>query len=419
VHGFADFGQSYLSGSVAQRIMRRLRDQLFAKVSGFDLAFFRHRSTGELMSRLTNDVMHVQQSVTEAVATSIREGLAILGLIGVMIFMSPELTLWALLVFPLAAVPILMIGRRIRKASRKKFISMADLNQIMSETFRGIRIVQAFGMEGYEAKKFERENRRLYNQYMTTIRARAAVAPVNQILAVIGLAIAVYVGWVLIQSGGLTREQFISFMFAVLKLYPSIKHIGNVNTMIQEGTAASERIFELLDAESSVRNRPGARPLSPIRRRAVFENVTFGYGEEPVLRKVNLVVGAGATIAIVGSSGSGKTTLVNLVPRFYDVGEGRITIDDVDIRDVTLESLRGQIGIVTQQVILFNDTVRNNIAYGSPARGEEEIIEAAKAANAHAFISSMPKGYETVVGEAGVRLSGGEGQRLAIARALL
>jgi subfamily B ATP-binding cassette protein MsbA len=296
---------------------------------------------------------------------------------------------------------------------------MGSITTFLHETITGNRIVKAFNMEDYEKRRFAEENNRFFKIVLKRVKIRAFSHPLMELLGGIGVALIIWVGGYSVIRGELTPGTFFSFMAALLMLYAPIRDLNKVNLEIQEGLAAVARVFELLDTAPDIKEEEGAVPLPPISREIDFERVTFKYDEEPVLKGISLHIKVGEVIALVGMSGAGKTSLVNLLPRFYDVEEGQILIDGYDIRKVTLQSLRGQIGLVTQQTILFNDTVRNNIAYGSLKRSDQEIIEAAKAANAHDFIQRLPQGYETLIGEQGVKLSGGERQRLSIARALL
>jgi subfamily B ATP-binding cassette protein MsbA len=296
---------------------------------------------------------------------------------------------------------------------------MGSITTFLHETITGNRIVKAFNMEDYEKRRFAEENNRFFKIVLKRVKIRALSHPLMELLGGIGVALIIWVGGYSVIRGELTPGTFFSFMTALLMLYAPIRDLNKVNLEIQEGLAAVARVFELLDTAPDIKEEEGAVPLPPISREIDFARVTFKYDEEPVLKGISLHIKVGEVIALVGMSGAGKTSLVNLLPRFYDVEEGQILIDGYDIRKVTLQSLRDQIGLVTQQTILFNDTVRNNIAYGSLKRSDQEIIEAAKAANAHDFIQRLPQGYETPIGEQGVKLSGGERQRLSIARALL
>jgi subfamily B ATP-binding cassette protein MsbA len=330
-----------------------------------------------------------------------------------------KLALIAMLVFPLTIYPISELGRRMRRITSSTQITLGSLTSLLQETITGSRIVKAFGMEDHENKRFARENERLFKLTMKSVVIRAISNPLMEFLGGIGIAIIVFYGGYQVINETSTPGTFFSFMTALLMLYEPVKRLTGVNNTVQQGLAGAERVLSVLDTVPEIGDRDNAIDLPPISRGISIQSATFSYENEPVLKHINLEIKAGEMIAFVGMSGGGKTTLVNLIPRFYDLDSGKITIDGHDVRDVTLRSLRGQIGIVTQQTILFNDTVKNNIAYGDISKGDESIINAAKAANAHDFIMKLPDGYNTVIGEQGVKLSGGERQRISIARALL
>jgi len=417
--GLFDYGQAYLMNYVGLRIVADLREKLYHHIQRLSLSFFTKTSTGTIISRITYDVGLIQSSVSNAITGFVKDVFTIIGLIGVLFYQHWKLALLALIIFPLAVFPIKEFGKRLRKFSRKGLQRMGSLTTLLHETITGNRIVKAFNMEDYEMRRFSQENERFFKVFLKRVRVRAISHPLMELLGGIGVALLIWVGGYSVLRGDLTPGTFFSFMAALLMLYAPIRDLSKVNLEIQEGLAAAGRVFELLDTELEIKDEDGAIPLPPISKGIEFRDVYFKYDGELVLEGINLSVRVGETIAIVGMSGAGKTSLVNLLPRFYDIQEGQILIDGHDIRKVTLKSLRDQIGLVTQQTILFNDTVRNNIAYGSPNRSEEEIIEAAKAANAHEFIQKLPQGYDTLIGEQGVKLSGGERQRIAIARALL
>jgi subfamily B ATP-binding cassette protein MsbA len=340
-------------------------------------------------------------------------------LIGVVFYQNWKLAIIAMAIFPIAIIPIKKFGKRIRKFSRKQQQRMGLIMTFLHETITGHRIVKAFNMEDYEKRRFVEETNRLFKILIKTVRIRALSHPLMEVLGGIAVAIIIWVGGYSVIRGELTPGTFFSFMTALMMLYAPIRDLSKVNLEVQEGLAAAARVFELLDTTPEVKEEEGAIPIPPISKGIDFDKISFKYDEEMVLKDISLHVKKGEVIALVGMSGAGKTSLVNLLPRFYDVEKGQILIDAYDIRKVTLKSLRDQIGLVTQQTILFNDTVRNNIAYGNLKSADTEIIEAAKAANAHDFIQRLPQGYDTVIGEQGVRLSGGERQRISIARALL
>ena len=417
--GVCNYGQTVLMSHIGFRIVTDLRRDLYRQILRQPLSFFTKNPTGLLISRVTNDVTFLQGAVSEAVTSLLKDSFTLAALVFVIFWRDWQLAIIASLVFPLAVYPIAQFGRRMRRIATESQVSMGDLISLLQETITGNRIVKAFGMEEHENRRFAQENERQFKLAMKSVTVRAVSSPLMEFLGGVGIAaIIFYGGWQVI-AGTSTPGTFFSFLAALLMLYEPVKRLTNVNNTIQQGLAGAERIFEVLDTEPEIQNRPGAAELPSIQREISIEGVTFRYEEDPVLRDVYLKIRAGEVVAFVGMSGGGKTTLVNLIPRFYDVNEGRVAIDGTDIRDVTLESLRAQIGIVTQQTILFNDTVRGNIAYGDVRRSDEDVSRAAKAANAHDFILKLPLGYDTVIGEQGVKLSGGERQRISIARALL
>ena len=417
--GAFDYGQAYLMNFVGLRVVADIRERLYDHLQNLSLSFFTRTPTGILISRITNDVNLVQGSVSNAITGLIKDSVTILGLTAVVFYRDWKLGLIAFIIFPIAIIPIKEFGKRLRKFSRKGLQRMGSLTTFLHETITGNRIVKAFTMEEYEKRRFAEENERYFKIFLKRVKIRALSHPLMELLGGIGIAVIIWVGGYSVVRGDVTPGTFFSFMTALLMLYAPVRNLNKVNLEVQEGLAAAARIFELLDTVVEVSEEKDALSLPPISKGIEFKEVTFKYDSAPVLKAISLHVRAGEIIAIVGMSGAGKTSLVNLLLRFYDVEEGRIMIDGFDIRKVTLKSLREQIGLVTQQTILFNDTVRNNIAYGSLLRSDQEIIEAAKAANAHGFIQRFPQGYDTVIGEGGVKLSGGERQRISIARALL
>ncbi len=417
--GAFDYGQAYLMNFVGLRIVADMREKLYNHLQNLSLSFFTKTPTGILISRITNDVNLLQGSVSNVITGLLKDAFTILGLTGVIFYRNWKLAIIAFLIFPLAIIPIKEFGKRLRKFSRKSQQRMGSITTFLHETITGNRIVKAFNMEDYEKRRFADENERFFKIIFKRVRIRAFSHPLMELLGGIGVALIIWVGGYSVIRGELTPGTFFSFLTALLMLYAPIRDLNKVNLEVQEGLAAAVRIFELLDTAPEIKDEEGAIPLPPISKGIDFQRVTFKYDDEPVLKEISFYVKVGEVIALVGMSGAGKTSLVNLLPRFYDVEEGQILIDGYDIRKVFLQSLRDRIGLVTQQTILFNDTVRNNIAYGNLKRSEQEIIEAAKAANAHDFILRLPQGYETIIGEQGVKLSGGERQRISIARALL
>ena len=417
--GLCNYGQVIMMSSIGLRIVADLRNKLYECIQRQSLAFFTEHPTGVLMSRITNDVLSVQSAASEAVTALVKDSFTLLCLVGVIFYTDWKLALIAMIVFPLTIYPITWFGKKMRKVTTSTQITMGTLNSLLQETISGTRIVKAFSMEKYESERFGAENERLFKLNIKTVTINAISSPLMDFLGGLGIAAVIFYGGYNVVQGHSTPGTFFSFIAALLMLYEPVKRLTNVNNTINQGIAGADRIFGIIDRVPDIIDHPEATTLPPIQSRIDLENVTFRYEEKPVLKNINLSIKAGEVIAFVGMSGGGKTTLVNLIPRFYDVSEGRVMIDFHDIRDVTQQSLRGQIAIVTQQTILFNDTVRNNIAYGDIQRTEEEIISAARAANAHDFIMRLPKGYESNIGELGTKLSGGEKQRISIARALL
>ena len=419
VKGGFNYGQAYLMNFIGLRIIADMRERLYNHLQNLPLSFFTKTSTGVIISRITNDVNLIQASVSNAITGLLKDVFTIIGLIGVIFYRNWKLAVIAFLILPLAVIPIKEFGKRLRKLSRKSQQRMGSITTFLHETITGNRIVKAFNMEEYEKRRFAVENDKFFRTILKRVRIRALSHPLMEVIGGVGVAAIVWVGGYSVIRGELTPGAFFSFMAALLLLYNPIRDLNKVNLEIQDGMAAAIRVFELLDTVSEIRDDTEASPLPPISEGILFQKVNFKYDGEPVLREISLSVKTGEVIALVGMSGAGKTSLVNLLPRFYDVEAGEILIDGHDIRKVTMKSLRNQIGLVTQQTILFNDTVRNNIAYGSLERSVQEIEEAARAANAHDFIVRLPEGYDTIIGEQGVKLSGGERQRISIARALL
>jgi ATP-binding cassette, subfamily B, bacterial MsbA len=414
-----DFGQYYLMAFIGQSVIRDLREQMFAKLEEMSVGFFVRHSTGELLSRMNNDVSLVQGAMTNAVTGIVRDAVQVLALVALVFYRDFRLALIAMMVFPLAIYPLLTFGRRLKRYSRRMLVTLEDITERLNETITGIRIVKAFAMEDYEKGRFSEVNNTLFNAFMRRFKVRALSNPVMDTLGGLGVSSIVFYGGYQVINGQSTPGAFFSFMTALFMLYEPIKKINDANMTIQEGVAAGERIFALLDTEPDIFDKSDAIALSDVRGSVLFDDICFSYDDSPVLKNITISANPGEAVAIVGESGVGKSTLLDLLPRFYDVNSGRILVDGKDVRDVTQRSLRESIGIVTQQTILFDDTIRNNIAYGRPDMPLEKIIEAATAAHAHEFIMATPMGYSTVIGENGVKLSGGERQRIAIARALL
>lgn len=419
LRSMAFYGEAYFMEFVGQDIIRKLRDQLYDRLTALPMSFFQAEKTGALMSRFTYDVNIVKSMVSSSVAAVIRDSLRIALLTGYIFYSDWRLAGFIFVVLPVAMLPLIRLGRRVRRASTGIQENMGDLSAFIHETFLGTKVVKAFGMEAYEKKRFSLKTKDIFRLEIKAAIAKALSSPVMEFLGGIASAVVVWYGGMRVIQGLSTPGTFFSFLAAVVLLYDPAKKMTKVNNAIQEGMAAFNRIFDIIETESNIQD-----PSDPIHirtgpHRIEFEQVQFRYDRELVLDDINLTVSPGETLALVGMSGGGKTSLVNLIPRFYDVTGGRILIDGVDIRMASIASLRKQIAIVTQDPILFNDSIRNNIRYGKSEASEEEILAAAKSAYAYDFIMNFPKGFDTHVGELGGRLSGGEKQRLCIARALI
>ncbi len=420
INGASEFLGTYSINFIGQSVVKDLRNLLYSKIIHQSMAFFSAHPTGKLMSAITSDIEKIQSAVSQVAADSLKQGFTLVALLGVIFYIDWRLALGSLVLIPLVVYPASKIGRYVRRSSRSSQEKMAELNSILQETISGVRIVKAFSMEPFEVAKFKDATRRLLKVSLRVVRAIAATPPLMELIG--ALAISGYLLYARNQilHHVLTTGGFVSFVYALIKMYEPVKRLTGVNNAFQQAVGASEKVFEFLDLHSEIIEKPGATSLPPFEKEIVFENVHFDYGSgSALLRDVNLRIGKGEVIAIVGSSGAGKTSLANLIPRFYDVTAGRILVDGHDIRDVTVRSLREQIGMVTQETILFDDTVWNNICYGHQQINEARVHEAARAALAHDFIMEMPQGYQTLIGERGQRLSGGQRQRIAIARAIL
>jgi len=417
--GLMNFGQSYFNDYVGLRIINDVRNGLNRHFQALSVSFFYRHPTGTLLARVNSDVHLLRYAITDALASFMKDAVS-LGALMVVAFMKDWfLASMAFVVFPASVLPIMRLSRKIKRFTRRGQIRTGTLTALLQESIQGNRIVKAFGMEKYEDQRYQQENWRLFKQSLRASRIKAIVAPSMEMLASIGIgAVVWYGGWSVI-NGGRTQGEFMAFMAAMFLMYGPFKGIARTYTAVHQGLAGAERVFEILDEAPEIADKTDAQVARPFSKSIQFHQVSFAYKDAPVLKGVDLRIEAGQRVALVGMSGVGKSTLVDLIPRFYDVRAGRVTIDGVDVRDLTVPSLRAQIGIVTQHTFLFNDTIRNNIAYGEPGRGMEDIIAAAKAANAHEFILTLPNGYESVIGEMGMQLSGGQRQRLAIARALL
>lgn len=419
LRGLGIYGQEYLMSHVGQNIIRRLRNRLYDHIQDMPLSFFHKEKTGTLMSRITNDVNTIKAMVSSVVTGSVRDCFTIVGLTIVIFSQIWELALFAFIILPLAFYPIVALGRRVRKVSRKCLEAIADMSSFLHETFAGNKIVKAFGMEAYEKKRFFDKSSLLFKLEMKEVRAKSLSSPIMEFLGGLGIAFVIWYGGYRVISGTYTTGTFVSFLAAVVMLYDPVKKLSKLNNQLQQGFAATDRIFDIIERQSDIKEDENPVVLRRGPHNVVFDNVSFRYKDVTVLKNINLEVKSGEILALVGMSGGGKTSLVNLIPRFYDVSSGSIYIDGIDLRKASVSSLRDQIAIVTQEPILFNDTVRNNIAYGSRNASEKDIEMAARAAYAYDFIQGFPDQFDTILGELGGRLSGGEKQRICIARALI
>jgi subfamily B ATP-binding cassette protein MsbA len=417
--GLFGFLQSYLMSDIGQRVIKDIRAKLYTKLQTLSLDYFTQKRGGELISRITNDVRLVENAVSYGSTDLIYQTLQVIVFTFLTFFIYFKMALASFVLLPLISFPIIKVGKVLRKLSKKSQEKMADINSLLYETIIGTRIVKAFNMENYEINRFNQINRDYYKLSMKSIKRVLALGPSTEFLGAIAGIFVFFWGGKEVIAGRLSFGVFGLFLGSLLSLIRPFKKLSQVNSLNQQAAAASERIYEVLDTKPTVEEKPDAGEITGFRDSIVFDQVWFNYGNQEILKDINLKVKKGEIIAIVGPSGVGKTTLVDLIPRFYDPKKGKITIDGMPIREFTLKSLRQQIGIVTQETILFNDTIKANIAYGKPQALDEEIKEAARQAHAHDFIIRLPLGYDTIIGDRGMKLSGGERQRIAIARALL
>jgi subfamily B ATP-binding cassette protein MsbA len=421
IKNVAGYVSSVLMAYVGQKVIQDLRDSLFGKLVRLPLAFFHGHRAGELISRVTNDVQIANKCVDVSFTNLVRDPILIVAYFLMALIISWRLTLLACLILPLTLFVIIRIGKKLRRYSHLQQERLADLTSVLQETVYGVRVVKGFAMEHFANQRFLRESQRLFQDVFRIVRMERLGTPLTEQLSVMaGLFILWYGGNRVLAGEELTPGMFILFFIAIFSMVHPIKELSTVNNAIQEGMAAAERIFMVLDTEVESPDGEGHEELQGVTGGVTFESVTFGYSPgEPVLRDISLHVDPGEVVALVGPSGAGKSTLVDLIPRFYDPQQGQVLIDGRDLRRFRLDSLRRSLGIVTQEVILFNDTVANNIAYGLTDVPRERIEAAARAANAHRFVTRLPDGYDTLIGDRGVKLSGGERQRLSIARAIL
>jgi subfamily B ATP-binding cassette protein MsbA len=420
--GLGGYLATFLMTDIGQQVVRDIRNALFVHILNQSAGFFARSTTGSLMSRITNDVNQIQQAVSETLGDLLRESLSLVGFVVILFYIDWQLAMVTLFIAPLAIHPLVRLGKRVRRTTRRSQEELEQLTHVTAEAFTGHRIVKAFGAERHEAGRFGRAAQQVYR---TNLKVTSTLAVLPSLMELLGGAAVVFLVWYgsrQVAANELTHGDFLLFVAAAFMMYTPIKKLSRVNANLQQAMAASERIFQVMDTHSEVRERPDAVLLQGLHHGVEFQRVAFAYEDrpnKPILRDVSFSVSTGEMVAIVGLSGAGKTTLVNLLPRFYDVTGGAIRIDGVDIRDLTLASLRAKIGMVTQETVLFAESIASNIAYGSPEAPLDAIEAAARAAHAHEFIVGLPQGYQSRIGERGQTLSGGQRQRLAIARAIL
>ncbi|MBI1820798.1 MAG: lipid A export permease/ATP-binding protein MsbA [Nitrospirae bacterium] len=419
--GIFSYGQSYMMNYVGNKVIMDLRGKVYHHILQMPLGFHNRTASGQLMSNVMNDVGLMQSALSIAVKDVFQQTLTIIALAAVILYQNWKLAFFAFVVLPFAYYPLIKFGKRLRLVSRSGQEKIADLTTFLQETLSGIRLIKAFGTEEKEYLRFNIKSLQYFRNIMKGIQISETTSPLMEFIGGMGVAFIIWYGGFQVIQGVTTAGTFFSFMTACLFMYTPIRHLSLTHNTIQQTLGAAERLFQILDAPTEYQRETGTIELKTVQKSVSFKNVSFQYEgiETLALNRINIDARIGDVIALVGESGSGKTTLINLIPRFYEPQEGEITIDDQNIKNITLSSLRNQIGIVSQDIVLFDESVKENIAYGMKNVSEGEIIQAAKSAHADSFISKLPRGYETLVGERGINLSGGERQRLAIARALL
>ncbi len=402
-----------------QKAIQDIRNDLYTGTIRQDIAFFNRKAAGDLMSCVTNDITTMQEGMSQVVTGLFRDAISLLALLGVIFYRNWQLAIIAFIVIPLTAYPAQLIGKKIKTAARRSLDVMGGIGIILQESFSGIKVIKAFGLEKQLASKFRKENNKYLHQFQRYIKYSSLATPVSEIITSFGIAAVVYMGGHQVLTGRMSASEFFSFIAAMVMLYTPLKKLQSAYNIVQRSAGAAERVFQLFDQRPAIVDRHDAASMQRSAGCVEFRDVSFSYGEEPVLQNISFRVESNQMVALVGPSGGGKSTLAALVMRLYEANQGQIILDGRDIRDITLESLTHQFALVDQETTLFNDTIANNIRYGKPDATDQEVSDAAKAAFAHDFILQLPDGYETNIGDRGVRLSGGQRQRLCIARALL
>lgn len=418
--GIADYGRCYFLNYVSQNAIKDLRQDLCFKLISLSHGFYVKHTSSKIMSRLTNDINALQDALVKVPPTILRDGLIIIGMIGGLFYLHWKYAFVIVVVLPVLSLPLIQFARKLRKASKDSMVQISEIYTSLQEILSGFSVIKSFCREKHEEKRFAVNNKDYYNVQQRIVRVDARTTPVMEALSMTGVAIVLWFGGKDVINGVWTLGDFTAFILAITQMYQPIKNFAQLNSTIQKAASGTERVFEILDEKIDILDSPNAKTLDTFSKDIVYKNVSFEYEtDKPVLNSINIEIKKGQTVAFVGASGSGKSTIANLILRFYDVTSGEISVDGTNIKNLTLESLRDKIGVVSQDVFLFNDTIKYNISYGKMDADDKEIELAAKAANAHKFISKMPDGYNTLIGERGMKLSGGEKQRIAIARAML
>ena len=420
LRGVFFFGQTYLMSYIGQKVIIDIREAVYRQLQCLSLSYYEKRQTGQLMSYITNDVSAVQGALVDSMIDLVTEGMMLIGSISIMFYLHWQLTLLTLVTAPLIGRTMTIFGKKLRKSSTLIQERAADITSVLQESISSVRVIKSFAREDFEIERFKKENYKNFRAQMKNSQIMATLTPIIEFVAAIGVTMIIWYGGREVINNNLTAGSLIAFLVYAVNLSNPIKRLSRVYGNIQKALAAAERVFDVLDTKPEIEDMPGATVLEQIDGHVVFNNINFEYKPgEPALQQIQLSVAPGQVVAIVGPSGAGKTTIANLVPRFYDPLSGTITIDGIDIKTVTMKSLREQIGVVPQETVLFNGSVYSNILYGRLDATYDEVVNAAKAANAHNFIVEMPGGYDTQIGERGSKLSGGQRQRISIARAIL